>query len=807
MDILRNAVQGVFWLGGQYLADGFRRSVDTVCNVLHQVLEITGVKRPRVGVGDNEEKERKKIKLGTEAPKECISIDNNEEPFKILHYVGHKSNAAKRLRLEKVRKRMRQRLYRNHSNNVKNIHDRINAFLQSKYKADLVLSSNNCDAHVKEEPCLHGGSFVESHNSEQNECEVEPSVEVSYSNEDFQSNSQAINEGSIEAGQSKALTLSDNNAELSNVKEEPSSSFQRIIESRDSEQYKFHDERPIEVYITVSEGVQSNTQVIDERSIEPDQSNTLTINHANLSSVKKESSLSSHLEQFKCDYEPPGDVNISYEDLSEDELSISHIIKEEEENSSTQFIEEDHSSSKKEVGEIIDNERTVKCEHDDSNFVVINDVKVPNVTIKHEDELENIDHFHDVKEENEIQSKSQSDNFFRYRDSKETDNLHKKENPFSSDEIKTKDKNDSVSLKELEIIMKSAMEKSFASIVSKFSQIDSKLRDPQIIRKAKFTLPQTNCQSLYTPSTSKIIKEAKFKASQNINQDEPKNFVSINGVKFPNFEIKAEDKLESSRNIIEAANKNKFPLIVKDFSFYNQLRLFAQEKKFAAHQNVDQGEQEKVSLNRVPFTSPETLKNTSEATKEEESIAKFLNNLNNSLEATPKKEDTPTIKEASLDKNLGLIVQYGYVQVYTDGSCQNPGKPWATAGIGVWWGHGHKMNVSRRVRGWKQTNNVAEIQAVCKALEQAIDAKIDRLQINTDSQNVVKAATYWMTRRGWCYNSRDRIDFSVLDRLITEAEEKNMVIRWTKVKSHSNMRGNDMADRLAFLGSKMHYDK
>ena len=70
-------------------------------------------------------------------------------------------------------------------------------------------------------------------------------------------------------------------------------------------------------------------------------------------------------------------MNISYEDLSEDELSISHIIKEEEENSSTQFIEEDHSSSKKEVGEIIDNERTVKCEHDDSNFVVINDVKVP----------------------------------------------------------------------------------------------------------------------------------------------------------------------------------------------------------------------------------------------------------------------------------------------------------------------------------------------------------------------------------------------------------------------------------------------
>ena len=151
MDRLRKAVQGVFWLGGQYLADGFRRSVDTVCNVLHQVLEITGVKRPRVGVGDDEQ-ERKKIKLDAEIRNESISVDNTEEPFKILRYVGRKSNIAKRLRLEKVRKRMRQRLYRNHSNNVKNIHDRINAFLQSKYKVDLVLSSNNCDDHLKEEP-------------------------------------------------------------------------------------------------------------------------------------------------------------------------------------------------------------------------------------------------------------------------------------------------------------------------------------------------------------------------------------------------------------------------------------------------------------------------------------------------------------------------------------------------------------------------------------------------------------------------------------------------------------------------------
>ena len=292
MDRLRKAVQGVFWLGGQYLADGFRRSVDTVCNVLHQVLEITGVKRPRVGVGDDEQ-ERKKIKLDAEIRNESISVDNTEEPFKILRYVGRKSNIAKRLRLEKVRKRMRQRLYRNHSNNVKNIHDRINAFLQSKYKVDLVLSSNNCDDHLKEEPPSHGSRYVDSRH--QNKCKVKPSVEVSYSNEDFQSNTKAMNEGSTVADQSKVFFAT---TELSNVREESTSSFQRSIESRDSGQCKFHDERPIEVYTTIYEGVLSNTQVMDEGSIEPDQSNALlTINDAELASVKIETPLSLHLEQ------------------------------------------------------------------------------------------------------------------------------------------------------------------------------------------------------------------------------------------------------------------------------------------------------------------------------------------------------------------------------------------------------------------------------------------------------------------------------------------------------------------------------
>ena len=67
--------------------------------------------------------------------------------------------------------------------------------------------------------------------------------------------------------------------------------------------------------------------------------------------------------------------------------------------------------------------------------------------------------------------------------------------------------------------------------------------------------------------------------------------------------------------------------------------------------------------------------------------------------------------------------------------CLDNGKEAARAGVGVWWGPGHRLNKSQRVSGPRETNNVAEIQAICLAITQAVEAKvITRLQINTDSR-------------------------------------------------------------------------
>ena len=59
---------------------------------------------------------------------------------------------------------------------------------------------------------------------------------------------------------------------------------------------------------------------------------------------------------------------------------------------------------------------------------------------------------------------------------------------------------------------------------------------------------------------------------------------------------------------------------------------------------------------------------------------------------------------------LNLRYDGGRVMVFTDdGACPNNKKGGDRAGIGIWWNHEHKLKMSERVKGEKQTNNVREI--------------------------------------------------------------------------------------------------
>ncbi|RVE49500.1 hypothetical protein evm_005841 [Chilo suppressalis] len=147
----------------------------------------------------------------------------------------------------------------------------------------------------------------------------------------------------------------------------------------------------------------------------------------------------------------------------------------------------------------------------------------------------------------------------------------------------------------------------------------------------------------------------------------------------------------------------------------------------------------------------------------------------------------------------------GFVKVYTDGACSSNGSSVAKAGLGVYWGDGHFLNVSEPVTG-RATNNCGEIQAATKAIRIALDNDVKKLSIYTDSQFLINSVTKWMKgwkRSGWQRRSGDpvknEIDFKELDSVMDKLE-----IKWIHVDAHKGIHGNEMADKLAKAGAAMY---
>ncbi|XP_018877017.1 ribonuclease H1 isoform X2 [Gorilla gorilla gorilla] len=148
-----------------------------------------------------------------------------------------------------------------------------------------------------------------------------------------------------------------------------------------------------------------------------------------------------------------------------------------------------------------------------------------------------------------------------------------------------------------------------------------------------------------------------------------------------------------------------------------------------------------------------------------------------------------------------------FVVVYTDGCCSSNGRRRPRAGIGVYWGPGHPLNVGIRLPG-RQTNQRAEIHAACKAIEQAKTQNINKLVLYTDSMFTINGITNWVQgwkKNGWKTSAGKEVinkeDFVALERLT-----QGMDIQWMHVPGHSGFIGNEEADRLAREGAKQSED-
>ena len=131
--------------------------------------------------------------------------------------------------------------------------------------------------------------------------------------------------------------------------------------------------------------------------------------------------------------------------------------------------------------------------------------------------------------------------------------------------------------------------------------------------------------------------------------------------------------------------------------------------------------------------------------------------------------------------------------VYTDGSCLgNPGAGgWAAA-----------FTVDDYISGSAEntTNNIMEMTAVVRALEECLARGILDIQLFTDSNYVKNGITLWIKnwkRNGW----RTAVGASVKNKdlwmRMDALAEKMTHVEWTWVKAHNGDALNEFVDTLA----------
>ena len=192
------------------------------------------------------------------------------------------------------------------------------------------------------------------------------------------------------------------------------------------------------------------------------------------------------------------------------------------------------------------------------------------------------------------------------------------------------------------------------------------------------------------------------------------------------------------------------------------------------------------------------------------SIDKFFGVKTSHVDNTNKRE-TYTSNSMSINNNINnhvsinntSVLQTPYINVYTDGSCVNNGKPNAIAGIGVYFGENDVRNVSERVIG-KQTNNTGELSAIIKVFEvlkqDIIDNKV--VHIYTDSEYAIKCCNNFGSKI--CNNTVNKkpVPNKELVMQLHTLFNKHHNVHIKHINSHTGLQdqhslGNEGADTLA----------
>ncbi|KAL3994307.1 RNase H family protein [Acanthocheilonema viteae] len=145
----------------------------------------------------------------------------------------------------------------------------------------------------------------------------------------------------------------------------------------------------------------------------------------------------------------------------------------------------------------------------------------------------------------------------------------------------------------------------------------------------------------------------------------------------------------------------------------------------------------------------------------------------------------------------------GVPVVYTDGACFSNGRIGAAAGIGIYWGEQHVDNVSEPLLNGLPTNNRAELTAVIRAIQTAIQRRYQHLIVRTDSKLLIQTMNSWIHR--WQKNDWKTLNGTAVKNqdLITQLSDllENINVRFEHVAGHSGIFGNEKADEFARAGA------
>ena len=143
------------------------------------------------------------------------------------------------------------------------------------------------------------------------------------------------------------------------------------------------------------------------------------------------------------------------------------------------------------------------------------------------------------------------------------------------------------------------------------------------------------------------------------------------------------------------------------------------------------------------------------------------------------------------------------MNVYTDGSCDEPGNPNAKAGIGIFFGLNDSRNVSHELKGKNLSHNIAELTAILNVFLILKKELKNNQQINiySDSEYSINSVTKWYPKWKKENKLEGKKNLDLISSIYSYLKKfKN--VKLIHIKAHTGLSdehslGNEKADALA----------